>query len=97
LVAYISAGFDPARFWKITPRLLMLEMQGAMRRREMRRVEMWEAEWLHRARFKGQPLELVSIKRFAPMTQRNKRQSREVLQAMCDALAHAWGAKMEPQ
>ena len=29
---YIAAGFDPARFWGITPRLYALEMQGAVMR-----------------------------------------------------------------
>jgi hypothetical protein len=38
---YIAAGFDPARFWDITPRLFMTEMEGAAMRSENRRAEIW--------------------------------------------------------
>jgi hypothetical protein len=41
LRGYIAAGFDPARFWKITPRLFALEMEGASDRAEIRRQEIW--------------------------------------------------------
>lgn len=38
---YIAAGFDPARFWKITPRLYALEMDGAAERRKQERSMVW--------------------------------------------------------
>tara|TARA_R110000851_G_scaffold110994_2_gene233924 strand:- start:4033 stop:4308 length:276 start_codon:yes stop_codon:yes gene_type:complete len=41
LVNYIASGFDPARFWKITPRLFVIEMGGAELRTEIRRREIW--------------------------------------------------------
>lgn len=39
--SYIAVGFDPARFWAITPRLYVLEMDGAAEAIEMRRREIW--------------------------------------------------------
>ena len=76
---------------------MFLELQGAAQARELRRVDIWEAEWLRRAHVKGAPLEMVPLKKFAAPRQRSLRQSPEVLQAMCDALAHAWGAEVVVQ
>jgi len=41
LKEYIAAGFDPARFWDLTPRLFVTEMEGAALRAESRRTEIW--------------------------------------------------------
>ena len=41
LTHYIAAGFDPARFWDITPRLFSTEMDGAAKLSENRRAEIW--------------------------------------------------------
>lgn len=41
LKRYIAAGFDPARFWKITPRLFVLEMDGASQRLQRERSNVW--------------------------------------------------------
>lgn len=38
---YIAAGFDPARFWEITPRLYVLEMQAAQERLKRERAMVW--------------------------------------------------------
>ena len=38
---YIAAGFDPARFWDLTPRLYVTEMEGAEQRAKVRRSEIW--------------------------------------------------------
>lgn len=35
------AGFDPARFWDITPRLFALEMDAAADRTHLRMREIW--------------------------------------------------------
>lgn len=35
------AGFDPARFWKITPRLYVFEMESAADKAEIRLREVW--------------------------------------------------------
>ena len=39
--SYIAAGFDPARFWKLTPRLFVLEMEGAGERDKRERALIW--------------------------------------------------------
>jgi hypothetical protein len=41
LKSYIAAGFDPARFWEITPRLFALEMAGAVDRDRRARALVW--------------------------------------------------------
>lgn len=43
LADYISAGFDPDAFWRLTPRLYLVHMRGAAARRE---IEQSEREWL---------------------------------------------------
>jgi len=40
LTSYIAAGFDPARFWEITPRLYAHEMAGAIERDRRDRAAM---------------------------------------------------------
>lgn len=45
---YIGAGLDPARFWAITPRLMMIEMEGAaLRLRRERELVWWGAMLPH--------------------------------------------------
>jgi hypothetical protein len=45
---YIAAGFDPARFWDITPRLFLIEMEGAaLRMRRERELVWWGAMLPH--------------------------------------------------
>ena len=39
--SYIAAGFDPARFWGLTPRLFVLEMEGAAERMKHERAMIW--------------------------------------------------------
>ena len=34
-------GFDPAQFWKITPRLYVLEIEGAAKRIEREKAMIW--------------------------------------------------------
>lgn len=41
LRAYILAGFDPARFWDLTPRLYQIEMAGATARHRREREMLW--------------------------------------------------------
>jgi hypothetical protein len=38
---YIGAGLDPARFWDLTPRLLVTELEGAEERRVYERSILW--------------------------------------------------------
>lgn len=38
---YIAAGFDPARFWDLTLRLYVLEMEGAAERTRNERAMVW--------------------------------------------------------
>lgn len=40
------AGFDPARFWDLTPRLFALEMQGAADRMQHERAMIWSGAML---------------------------------------------------
>jgi hypothetical protein len=46
LKSYIAAGFDPARFWEITPRLYALEMDGAKERQKYDRAMAWYSAML---------------------------------------------------
>lgn len=42
-MSWIEAGLDPARFWDITPRLIVLELRGAERRAQRQRELVWWA------------------------------------------------------
>lgn len=86
LESYIAAGFDPARFWAITPAMYAIEMKGAARRLEIERSHVWWGAML--PHLKDPP----SFADFVCNTVQPKKQSPEELQAMCDALAAAWGA-----
>lgn len=89
---YTAAGFDPAAFWELSPRLFVAQMRGAVRRNENRRNAGIADAWLTAAlsRAKRMPkLERLLVRRLQPQ----RAQSREIMQAMCDALAAAWGAK----
>lgn len=45
---YIGAGLDPARFWDITPRLYLIEMEGVgLRLRRERELVWWGAMLPH--------------------------------------------------
>lgn len=83
----MAAGLDPGRFWDLTPRLLMHELDGAaLRLRRERELVWWGAMIPH---LKRRPtFEEFTGPRAAP-----RRQGRVELQAMCDALAAAWGAR----
>lgn len=92
LSEYVAAGFDPAAFWSLTPRLYLVQMRGAgerlKREHEGRAWLAWHSAALDRAK------KLPALRRFVTgRAARPQRQSRETLQAMCDALAAAWGAK----
>lgn len=45
LEAYIAAGFDPAGFMKLTPRLYMVYMQGAQKRLKREQHDRIELAW----------------------------------------------------
>lgn len=40
---YIGAGLPPERFWQLTPRLYLIEMQGAAERMRRERALAWDA------------------------------------------------------
>lgn len=40
-ITYVAAGLDPARFWKITPRMMALELEGAAIRIARERELVW--------------------------------------------------------
>lgn len=87
LNSYIVAGFDPARFWAITPRLYVLEMNGALERvRNDRAMVWWGAMMPH---LKHPP----KLDQFVRPVRQKERMRPEVMQAMCDALAAGWGAE----
>ncbi len=43
---YIAAGFDPAAFWSLTPRLYLIHVEGAAQRSRRERVALVEAMWV---------------------------------------------------
>ena len=92
LADYTAAGFDPAAFWGLSPRLYLAQMRGAherlKREQEGRAWLAWHGAALERSK------KLPDLRRFVTgRSAKPQRQTPEVLQAMCDALATAWGAK----
>jgi len=45
---YVGAGLPPERFWSLTPRLFLLEMQGAAERMRRERGLAWDSAMLSR-------------------------------------------------
>lgn len=43
---YVSAGFVPAAFWGLTPRLLVCQLRAAARRRDQAQALAAEAAWV---------------------------------------------------
>lgn len=87
--SYIALGLDPARFWDVTPRLMVLEVKGAERRHEIARSMVWMGAMLPHFKKPMRHDDYVRPRR------RAQRQTPDELQAMCDALAAAWGAKQQ--
>lgn len=88
----MAAGFpDPAAFWSLTPRIYLALMKGASTRLERehkdRAWSAWHIAILTRAE------KMPSYSEFVGGGGPAKPQSPEVLQAMCETLAQAWGAK----
>jgi hypothetical protein len=87
LKQYIAAGLDPARFWELTPRLYVVEMEGAADRAKVDRAMVWYGAML--PHFKKPP----SFDDFVSPAKRKERQDPEIMQSMLEALAAAWGAE----
>ncbi|WP_092886901.1 hypothetical protein [Roseicitreum antarcticum] len=85
---YIAAGFDPARFWEITPSLMSIEMDGAAERQKRERAMVWCSAML--PHLKKPP----KFEQFVNPKAKPKRQSPQQQQAMLGALAAAWGARV---
>lgn len=84
---YIAAGLDPARFWELTPRLYVVEMEGAADRGKVERAMIWYGAML--PHLKKPP----SFDDFVWPAKRKERQDPEIMQAMLEALAASWGAE----
>lgn len=91
--SYAAAGFDPAAFWHLTPRLYLAHMRGASDRLEREHRDRawlaWHVEALHRQKTLPDAEKFILGKAGKP-----GRQSPEIVQAMGMALAAAWGAKL---
>ena len=97
LRSYIAAGFDPERFWSLTPRLYCLHMEGAAQRIE-RELESQNRQAWNTAALVGAAVggKLPAYDRVfgrkkarpAPLS----RQPGQVVAAMVHQLAAAWGA-----
>lgn len=98
LSEYVAAGFCPDRFWTLTPRLFVIHMRAARQRVsleiEMRNRQSWNTAALTGGAMAGKlkPYEQVFGR---PSLSAGKPQSPDVMQAMCNALAKAWGATEE--
>ena len=92
LRAYVGCGLDPASFWTLTPRLYLAHMRGAADRLEDKHRNRawlaWHVEALSRQKKLPDAKTFIGAGVSAP-----QQQSPEVLEAMCSALAAAWGAK----
>ena len=86
----MSAGFDPAAFWSLTPRLYLAQMKGASARLEREHKDRSSLAWHTAALVRAESL--PDFSKFVG-DEPVKPQSPEQLQAMCEALARAWGAK----
>lgn len=94
MIDYIAAGFDPAAFWGLTPRMMDLHMQGAVRLLQR------EAETINRHAYNAAALTGAAmagkLPRFDTVFRQKLRpgaaQPAEVLDANLRALARAWGA-----
>ena len=66
LAGYVAAGFEPAAFWKLTPRLYQVHMRGAherMQREHDARVWLaWHTAFLPQAKRKPRYEDLLSKK-----------------------------------
>ncbi|MBR9840208.1 MAG: hypothetical protein GYB50_20295 [Rhodobacteraceae bacterium] len=51
---YVAAGFDPAAFWSLTPRLYLAQMRGARRRMEEQDTGSLHLAWLTAALMRTQ-------------------------------------------
>jgi hypothetical protein len=85
----VAAGLDPARALEITPRLYVVEMEGAAERQRQARALVWFGAMLPHLKTQIQLDEFAGGRRKAA-----KPQSPEVLDAMIKGLAAAWGAKV---
>jgi len=89
LQAYVAAGFDPAAFWSLTPRLYFVQMQGA---RDRLQREQRDRSWL--AWHVAALMRADQIPDFTQFVEgvATKPQTPEMQKAMVLALARAWGA-----
>lgn len=94
--AHVEAGFAPDQFWGLSPRLYLHQMRAAAARARSRAQERAWLAW-HSGALAREGVKLPDPRQFigAADKPRRARQDRATLQAMCDALAIAWGAKKE--
>lgn len=92
---YIAAGFDPAAFGHLTPRLYQLHMQGAIKRAErdadLRNLQSYNTASLIGEAMSGKLRKFDAV--FPKKIQKGVPQPPEVVEANLMALARAWGAK----
>ncbi|MDZ7906337.1 MAG: hypothetical protein U5N55_11605 [Cypionkella sp.] len=89
---YIAAGLPPDRFWDLTPRLYMIEMQGAANRLDREHKDRLAGAWLAATLSRSKRIPALE-KLTAPAAKRLKPQTPIEKQAMFDALAAYWGAR----
>lgn len=92
---YIAAGFDPAAFGRLTPRLYQLHMNGAIKRIErdadLRNHQAYNTAALIGAAMAGKLPKFDEA--FRKGIQKGVPQPPEVVEANLMALARAWGVK----
>lgn len=89
LQAYVAAGFDPAAFWFLTPRLYLVQMRGVRDRLKREQEDRAWSAWHIAALSRVETLPEYSVF----VGDRPKVQPPEVQQQMLVALAQAWGAE----
>jgi hypothetical protein len=92
--AYIAAGLPPDRFWTLTPRLFDIEMRGAANRIERERNDGIANAWLGATLARAKRIPSLQ-KLISPKSRRARPQSTIEKQAMFDAMAASWGAKLQ--
>lgn len=90
--AYIAAGFDPAQFWGLTPRLYLAQMRGALERLEQEQKAREWTVWHTAALVRAEQLPDFANFSGGRVSQAKPQTPKEVL-AMGEALARAWGVE----
>ncbi|WP_353472323.1 hypothetical protein PVT71_13610 [Salipiger sp. H15] len=82
---HVAAGFDPAAFWSLTPRLYLAQMRGARRRLEAEEMLSVQQAWLTATLMRAK--KIPDLKKL--LRRRSPAESREEFKAKLAAMSSA--------